>query len=211
MASCWFSQNSYSFVRRLATETLAKLLKCLFTRNHQTNREYLLPSPCPALLPHLHSLSPSFGVLHSQLDRAVLRGFWFASLFWFFFFFFSKQRCQYGWQGQYCDKCIPHPGCVHGTCIEPWQCLCETNWGGQLCDKGMLILWIAKCNTWILTLADLARRECARDWVSEPPETWWEFFVLQLLSVVSSAVLVVLAYVLNFSLSCPALVCRCIL
>ena len=45
-------------------------------------------------------------------------------------------RCQYGWQGLYCDKCIPHPGCVHGTCNEPWQCLCETNWGGQLCDKG---------------------------------------------------------------------------
>lgn len=39
MASCWFSVNSYSFVRRPATETLAKLLKCLFTRNHQTNVE----------------------------------------------------------------------------------------------------------------------------------------------------------------------------
>lgn len=49
----------------------------------------------------------------------------------------SVCRCQYGWQGLYCDKCIPHPGCVHGTCNEPWQCLCETNWGGQLCDKGM--------------------------------------------------------------------------
>lgn len=45
-------------------------------------------------------------------------------------------RCLYGWQGQYCDKCIPHPGCVHGTCVEPWQCLCDTNWGGHLCDKG---------------------------------------------------------------------------
>lgn len=51
----------------------------------------------------------------------------------------SVCRCQYGWQGLYCDKCIPHPGCVHGTCNEPWQCLCETNWGGQLCDKGMPI------------------------------------------------------------------------
>lgn len=44
--------------------------------------------------------------------------------------------CLYGWQGQYCDKCIPHPGCVHGTCVEPWQCLCDTNWGGHLCEKG---------------------------------------------------------------------------
>ncbi|KAG9344276.1 hypothetical protein JZ751_010945 [Albula glossodonta] len=46
-------------------------------------------------------------------------------------------KCQFGWQGQFCDKCFPHPGCVHGTCIEPWQCLCDTNWGGQLCDKDL--------------------------------------------------------------------------
>uniref|UniRef100_A0A8C5I512 Delta-like protein n=1 Tax=Gouania willdenowi TaxID=441366 RepID=A0A8C5I512_GOUWI len=45
--------------------------------------------------------------------------------------------CLYGWQGQYCDKCIPHPGCVHGTCVEPWQCLCDTNWGGHHCDKDL--------------------------------------------------------------------------
>uniref|UniRef100_A0A3B4CG76 Delta-like protein n=1 Tax=Pygocentrus nattereri TaxID=42514 RepID=A0A3B4CG76_PYGNA len=46
-------------------------------------------------------------------------------------------HCLYGWQGLYCDKCIPHPGCVHGTCVEPWQCLCDTNWGGQLCNKDL--------------------------------------------------------------------------
>uniref|UniRef100_A0A670YWQ3 EGF-like domain-containing protein n=1 Tax=Pseudonaja textilis TaxID=8673 RepID=A0A670YWQ3_PSETE len=46
-------------------------------------------------------------------------------------------RCQYGWQGQYCDKCISHPGCVHGTYNEPWQWLCETNWGGQFCNKDL--------------------------------------------------------------------------
>lgn len=51
----------------------------------------------------------------------------------------SVPRCHYGWQGLYCDKCIPHPGCVHGTCNKPWQCLCKTNWGGQLCDKGRLL------------------------------------------------------------------------
>uniref|UniRef100_A0A4W6C9D4 EGF-like domain-containing protein n=1 Tax=Lates calcarifer TaxID=8187 RepID=A0A4W6C9D4_LATCA len=28
-----------------------------------------------------------------------------------------------------------YPGCVHGTCNEPWQCTCEKNWGGLLCDK----------------------------------------------------------------------------
>ncbi|KAM6941369.1 protein jagged-1a-like isoform 1-T1 [Lycodopsis pacificus] len=46
-------------------------------------------------------------------------------------------KCLYGWQGEYCDHCIPHPGCVYGSCVEPWQCLCDTNYGGQLCDKDL--------------------------------------------------------------------------
>lgn len=45
-------------------------------------------------------------------------------------------RCNYGWQGRFCDECVPYPGCVHGSCVEPWQCNCETNWGGLLCNKG---------------------------------------------------------------------------
>lgn len=48
-------------------------------------------------------------------------------------------RCNYGWQGPLCDQCLPYPGCVHGTCSEPWQCTCEKNWGGLLCDKGQLL------------------------------------------------------------------------
>lgn len=46
------------------------------------------------------------------------------------------RRCSYGWQGQFCDECMLFPGCVHGTCNNPWQCNCERNWGGLLCDKG---------------------------------------------------------------------------
>ncbi|KAK1795958.1 hypothetical protein P4O66_009059 [Electrophorus voltai] len=46
-------------------------------------------------------------------------------------------RCNYGWQGQFCDECLPYPGCVHGTCDVPWQCNCEKNWGGLLCDKDL--------------------------------------------------------------------------
>lgn len=45
-------------------------------------------------------------------------------------------RCNYGWQGPQCDQCLPYPGCVHGTCTEPWKCDCEKNWGGLLCNKG---------------------------------------------------------------------------
>lgn len=47
-----------------------------------------------------------------------------------------SSRCSYGWQGKFCDECVPYPGCVHGSCVEPWHCDCETNWGGLLCDKG---------------------------------------------------------------------------
>uniref|UniRef100_A0A671NBW8 Delta-like protein n=1 Tax=Sinocyclocheilus anshuiensis TaxID=1608454 RepID=A0A671NBW8_9TELE len=36
-----------------------------------------------------------------------------------------------------CDECLPYPGCLHGTCIIPWQCTCEKNWGGLLCDKDL--------------------------------------------------------------------------
>uniref|UniRef100_A0A672MFB7 Delta-like protein n=1 Tax=Sinocyclocheilus grahami TaxID=75366 RepID=A0A672MFB7_SINGR len=46
-------------------------------------------------------------------------------------------ECNYGWQGQFCDECLPYPGCLHGTCIIPWQCTCEKNWGGLLCDKDL--------------------------------------------------------------------------
>lgn len=51
-------------------------------------------------------------------------------------------RCNYGWQGPLCDECLPYPGCVHGTCNEPWQCTCEKNWGGLLCDKGQMFLYL---------------------------------------------------------------------
>ncbi|PWA29810.1 hypothetical protein CCH79_00007720, partial [Gambusia affinis] len=49
----------------------------------------------------------------------------------------GKVRCNYGWDGPLCDRCLPYPGCVHGTCTEPWQCTCEKNWGGLLCDKDL--------------------------------------------------------------------------
>lgn len=45
-------------------------------------------------------------------------------------------RCHYGWKGPLCDHCVTFPGCVYGSCVEPWQCVCDVNWGGLLCDKG---------------------------------------------------------------------------
>ena len=48
-------------------------------------------------------------------------------------------RCRWGWKGEFCDQCVPYPGCKHGYCNgNPWQCICETNWGGILCDTGTI-------------------------------------------------------------------------
>lgn len=54
-----------------------------------------------------------------------------------FLFFLLIFRCRPGWKGEFCDQCMPYPGCKYGYCNgAPWQCICETNWGGILCDQG---------------------------------------------------------------------------
>lgn len=36
------------------------------------------------------------------------------------------------------------PGCLHGTCHQPWQCICHSGWAGKFCDKGeSLAVWMA--------------------------------------------------------------------
>ena len=52
----------------------------------------------------------------------------------------SSFRCRLGWQGKFCDRCIPYPGCQYGTCQQPWQCNCEVGWGGIFCNQGMHLL-----------------------------------------------------------------------
>ncbi|MBN3314742.1 DLK1 protein, partial [Atractosteus spatula] len=46
-------------------------------------------------------------------------------------------RCRPGWRGQTCDQCVPYPGCLHGTCQKPWQCICEEGWVGSQCDRNI--------------------------------------------------------------------------
>ncbi|KAG8504731.1 Delta-like protein 1 [Galemys pyrenaicus] len=46
-------------------------------------------------------------------------------------------RCRVGWQGRYCDQCIRYPGCLHGTCQQPWQCTCQEGWGGLFCNQDL--------------------------------------------------------------------------
>uniref|UniRef100_A0A3B3DXS0 Delta-like 2 homolog (Drosophila) n=1 Tax=Oryzias melastigma TaxID=30732 RepID=A0A3B3DXS0_ORYME len=44
-------------------------------------------------------------------------------------------RCDPGWGGEHCDRCVLMPGCVHGSCQQPWQCTCEPGWGGRVCSS----------------------------------------------------------------------------
>ncbi|MBN3288733.1 DLK1 protein, partial [Polyodon spathula] len=43
-------------------------------------------------------------------------------------------RCNPGWQGPRCEQCAPSPGCLHGSCITPWQCICDPGWVGSHCN-----------------------------------------------------------------------------
>uniref|UniRef100_A0A3Q3J494 EGF-like domain-containing protein n=1 Tax=Monopterus albus TaxID=43700 RepID=A0A3Q3J494_MONAL len=38
-----------------------------------------------------------------------------------------------------CERCMPMPGCMHGSCQQPWQCSCEPGWGGRFCDKDLSV------------------------------------------------------------------------
>lgn len=49
-------------------------------------------------------------------------------------------RCRVGFSGRYCDDCIRYPGCLHGTCQQPWQCNCQEGWGGLFCNQGEILL-----------------------------------------------------------------------
>nr|KAF6461741.1 delta like non-canonical Notch ligand 2 [Molossus molossus] len=44
-------------------------------------------------------------------------------------------RCDPGWEGLHCERCVRMPGCQHGSCHQPWQCICHGGWAGKFCDK----------------------------------------------------------------------------
>ncbi|XP_022071417.2 protein delta homolog 2 [Acanthochromis polyacanthus] len=52
---------------------------------------------------------------------------------------FGVCRCDPGWDGERCDRCVPMPGCVHGSCDQPWQCVCMSGWAGRFCDKDLSV------------------------------------------------------------------------
>ncbi|XP_063047246.1 protein delta homolog 2 [Engraulis encrasicolus] len=48
-------------------------------------------------------------------------------------------KCDPGWGGATCGECLRMPGCVHGSCHQPWQCTCEPGWTGRFCDKDVYV------------------------------------------------------------------------
>lgn len=46
-------------------------------------------------------------------------------------------RCHNGWTGPFCDQCVRYPGCLHGSCQKPWECLCDEGWGGLFCNQDL--------------------------------------------------------------------------
>ncbi|KAH7942584.1 hypothetical protein HPB49_025605 [Dermacentor silvarum] len=40
----------------------------------------------------------------------------------------------FGWfRGPKCDECKPLPGCLHGHCTKPLECICDPGWTGIFC------------------------------------------------------------------------------
>lgn len=42
-------------------------------------------------------------------------------------------RCNLGFYGDKCDRCIPLPGCQHGYCNVSFECICNKGWDGLFC------------------------------------------------------------------------------
>ena len=56
-----------------------------------------------------------------------------------------------------CDQCIRLPGCVQGSCIKPYQCICYPEYYGPLCDhQGEPISSDSLSNIWSFLLLQTA-------------------------------------------------------
>ncbi|KAM9699304.1 protein delta homolog 2 isoform 1-T2 [Menidia menidia] len=50
---------------------------------------------------------------------------------------FGVCRCDPGWEGVACERCVLKPGCLHGSCRQPWQCSCHPGWAGRFCSRDL--------------------------------------------------------------------------
>lgn len=53
-------------------------------------------------------------------------------------------RCNLGFYGEKCDRCIPLPGCQHGYCNVSFECICNKGWDGLFCTDRKKTLTIEK-------------------------------------------------------------------
>lgn len=54
-------------------------------------------------------------------------------------------RCNLGFYGDKCDRCIPLPGCQHGYCNVSFECICNKGWDGLFCtDRKKFFLLLLK-------------------------------------------------------------------
>eukprot|EP00095_Tigriopus_kingsejongensis_P012605 maker-scaffold531_size145796-snap-gene-0.27 protein:Tk12605 transcript:maker-scaffold531_size145796-snap-gene-0.27-mRNA-1 annotation:"unknown" len=44
--------------------------------------------------------------------------------------------CDIGWEGYFCDQCIPLPGCRYGTCQKHFECRCQKDEAGNALFSG---------------------------------------------------------------------------
>ena len=114
-------------------------------------------------------------------------------------------RCNTGWSGTSCTQCVTSSGCgeltytllffqsfalylhqyiVHGTCVIPGQCNCNTNYGGVNCDIGQFVCYqsVIPC-LFLLQISFRAKLSCLANTV--------ELVLTQVLAVTSAHVYLV--------------------
>eukprot|EP00094_Tigriopus_californicus_P013133 TCALIF_12700-PA protein Name:"Similar to dla Delta-like protein A (Danio rerio)" AED:0.01 eAED:0.01 QI:399/0.83/0.85/1/0.33/0.42/7/242/207 len=47
---------------------------------------------------------------------------------------FATYLVNASWQSENCTDCAVLPGCIHGYCNRPLECICEEGWTGEFCD-----------------------------------------------------------------------------
>uniref|UniRef100_A0A8D2J8V4 Delta like non-canonical Notch ligand 2 n=1 Tax=Varanus komodoensis TaxID=61221 RepID=A0A8D2J8V4_VARKO len=75
------------------------------------------------------------GCLHRLYQNLLYSKIWFTHKDNFAYGLLIDCTCDPGWEGDYCEQCVRMPGCSHGTCHQPWQCICQSGWADvHICE-----------------------------------------------------------------------------
>lgn len=87
----------------------------------------------------------------------------------------NECRCKLGFYGDNCNRCIPLPGCQHGSCKVSFECVCHKGWDGIFCsereyDRGSGVG--QTCMKWISIILAICREDChpSRGYCESPGE-----------------------------------------